>query len=62
MRHGIPNYNATASASRGLDQTAIEAVLGHVPKEEPDNIIVRKDSTTGFGSARESPCGLEGPA
>jgi hypothetical protein len=28
---------------RGLDGSAVEAVLGHIPTEEPDNIIVRPD-------------------
>jgi hypothetical protein len=35
-------------ASRGFDEPAIKAVLSHIPWEEPDNIIVRQDPTTGF--------------
>jgi hypothetical protein len=32
---------------RGFDQQAVEAVLRHVPKEEPENFIVGSDRTTG---------------
>jgi hypothetical protein len=34
-------------ANRGFDGRAIEAVLRHVPSEEPDNIIVRPDGRSG---------------
>ena len=32
---------------RGFDEKAVEAVLRQVPKEEPDNVIVRPDPTPG---------------
>ena len=32
---------------RGFDAPAIKAVMDHIPLEEPDNIILRRDTTTG---------------
>ena len=32
---------------RGFDKPAVEAVLHHVPEQEPDNIIVAPDRATG---------------
>jgi hypothetical protein len=34
-------------ARRGFDGPEIKAVMGHIPVEEPDNIIVRPDTPTG---------------
>jgi hypothetical protein len=34
-------------ANRGFDERAIEAVLRHIPSEEPDNIIVSPDKRSG---------------
>jgi hypothetical protein len=34
-------------ASRGFDEQAIQAVLEHVPSEEPDNIIVGQEKLSG---------------
>jgi hypothetical protein len=34
-------------ANRGFDAQSIQAVLHHVPSEEPDNIIVRPDGQSG---------------
>jgi hypothetical protein len=43
-----PEAIAARLARRGFDKPAIEAIMSHVPSEEPDNIILRRDPTTGF--------------
>lgn len=46
-QRGVAGDNRVRLVRRGFDEPAVDAVPRHVPKEKADNIVARKDPTTG---------------